>query len=91
MKASEAIIGSPPAAAANAAEADGPPCLVEEMFEALEQALPMFRRRRQATLFKQVKGVVEGMCHRSFTRQHLARIVYVYPGVIVECIYGRGR
>lgn len=56
------------------------PCPLEAMFLALEQVLPLFRRRRQATLLKQVRPAVEGMCGRSFTRQHLAQIVYVQPG-----------
>lgn len=59
---------------------DPHPCPLEAMFLALEQVLPLFRRRRQATLLKQVRPAVEGMCGRSFTRQHLARIVYVQPG-----------
>ncbi|CAM9459256.1 unnamed protein product, partial [Laminaria digitata] len=54
-------------------------CPLESMFSALEQVLPLLRRRRQATLFKQVRGAVEGMCGRTFTRQHLARIVFVQP------------
>lgn len=56
------------------------PCPLEAMFLALEQVLPLFRRRRQASLLKQIRPAVEGMCGRSFTRQHLARIVYVQPG-----------
>lgn len=57
-------------------------CPLESMFSALEQVLPLLRRRRQATLFKQVRGAVEGMCGRTFTMQHLARIVFVMPGEI---------
>ncbi|CBN79788.1 conserved unknown protein [Ectocarpus siliculosus] len=55
------------------------PCPLEAMFLALEQVLALFRRRRQATLLKQIKPAVEGMCGRSFTRQHLARIAFVQP------------
>eukprot|EP00752_Nemacystus_decipiens_P007478 g6680.t1 len=60
-------------------EVDPHPCPLEAMFLALEQVLPLFRRRRQATLLKQVRPAVEGMCGRSFTRQHLAQIVHVQP------------
>ncbi|CAM9979702.1 unnamed protein product, partial [Scytosiphon promiscuus] len=60
-------------------EEDPSPCPLEAMFLALEQVLPLFRRRRQASLLKQVRPAVEGMCGRSFTRQHLAQIVYVQP------------
>lgn len=56
------------------------PCPLESMFLALEQVLPLFRRRRQATLLKQVRPAVEGMCGRTFTKQHLAQIVFVQPG-----------
>lgn len=59
---------------------DSSRCPLESMFSALEQVLPLLRRRRQATLFKQVRGAVEGMCGRTFTRQHLARILFVQPG-----------
>lgn len=61
-------------------EVDPHPCPLEAMFLALEQVLPLFRRRRQATLLKQIRPAVEGMCGRSFTRQHLAQIVFVQPG-----------
>lgn len=61
--------------------ADPHPCPLEAMFLALEQVLPLFRRRRQATLLKQVRPAVEGMCGRSFTRHHLAQIVSVQPGM----------
>ncbi|CAM9766610.1 unnamed protein product [Ectocarpus sp. 4 AP-2014] len=55
------------------------PCPLEAMFLALEQVLALFRRRRQATLLKQIKPAVEGMCGRSFTRQHLAQIAFAQP------------
>ncbi|CAM9660885.1 unnamed protein product [Ectocarpus sp. 8 AP-2014] len=55
------------------------PCPLEAMFLALEQVLALFRRRRQATLLKQIKPAVEGMCGRSFTRQYLAQIAFVQP------------
>ncbi|CAM9406644.1 unnamed protein product [Ectocarpus fasciculatus] len=54
-------------------------CPLEAMFLALEQVMALFRRRRQATLLKQIKPAVEGMCGRSFTRQHLAQIAFVQP------------
>lgn len=59
---------------------DSSSCPLESMFLALEQVLPLFRRRRQATLLKQVRPAVEGVCGRSFTKQHLAQIVFVQPG-----------
>lgn len=59
---------------------------LESMFLALEQVLPLFRRRRQATLLKHVRTAVEGMCGRSFTRQHFAKIVHVQPGEIPQTI-----
>lgn len=66
------------------AETDAP-CPLEVMFFAMEQVLPLFHRRRQAALWKSVRAAVEGMCRRSFTRQHLAQIMYVQPG---EALYG---
>lgn len=65
------------------------PCPLESMFLALEQVLPLFRRRRQATLLKQVRPAVEGMCGRSFTKQHLAQIVFVQPGERMHTWYTR--
>lgn len=69
-------------------EVDPNPCPLESMFLALEQVLPLLRRRRQATLLKQVRPAVEGMCGRSFTRQHLAQIVHVQPGTRVYLSFG---
>lgn len=57
------------------------------MFLALEQVMALFRRRRQATLLKQIKPAVEGMCGRSFTRQHLAQIAFVQPGEHAARVY----
>lgn len=55
-------------------------CPLEIMFHGLEQVLLLFRQRKQTPLLKKITAGVEAMCGRSFTKHHLAQIIFVQPG-----------